>query len=245
MTIYTTATDKGGTAKTTTTAVLSQAAAYKGNRVLAIDLDPQGNLSYCLAADARRPGSYDLLHGAPSSSVIQTTAQGVDVIPASLNLRTEESAAGSARRLSQALEPVKDKYDVCFIDTPATAGELQYNAMQAADSLIIVLEADGYCVQALYQIHDTAGQIMQSNPRLKYAGVLIAKWETNAANIEKYLRDQIKETATALHIPYLGEVRRQRAPIKEATAFQQSLYEYAPKCNPAADYMAIYERITR
>lgn len=245
MTIYTIATDKGGTAKTTTAAVLAQAAHHAGKRVLAIDLDPQGNLTYCLAADARQPGSYELLHGAPSSSVIQTTPQGVDVIPASRNLLTEASAAGSARRLSQALEPLKRKYSACFIDTPATAGELQYNALQAADRLIIVLEADGYCVQALYQIHDTAEQIRQSNPRLKYAGVLITKWESNAANIEKYLRDQIKQTAEALHIPYLGEVRRQRAPLKEATAFQQSLYDYAPKCNPAADYMAIYERITR
>ena len=245
MTIYTIATDKGGTAKTTTAAVLAQAAHHAGKKVLAIDLDPQGNLTYCLAADARQPGSYELLHGAPSSSVIQTTPQGVDVIPASRNLLTEASAAGSARRLSQALEPLKRKYSACFIDTPATAGELQYNALQAADRLIIVLEADGYCVQALYQIHDTAEQIRQSNPRLKYAGVMITKWETNAANIEKYLRDQIKQTAEALHIPYLGEVRRQRAPLKEATAFQQSLYDYAPKCNPAADYMAIYERITR
>lgn len=245
MTIYTISTDKGGTAKTTTAAVLAQAAHHAGKRVLAIDLDPQGNLTYCLAADARQPGSYELLHGAPSSSVIQTTPQGVDVIPASRNLLTEASAAGSARRLSQALEPIKKKYSACFIDTPATAGELQYNAMQAADRLIIVLEADGYCVQALYQIHDTAEQIRQSNPRLKYAGVIITKWETNAANIEKYLRDQIKQTAEALRIPYLGEVRRQRAPLKEATAFQQSLYDYAPKCNPAADYMAIYERITR
>lgn len=245
MTIYTISTDKGGTAKTTTAAVLAQAAHHAGKRVLAIDLDPQGNLTYCLAADARQPGSYELLHGAPSSSVIQTTPQGVDVIPASRNLLTEASAAGSARRLSQALEPLKRKYSACFIDTPATAGELQYNALQAADRLIIVLEADGYCVQALYQIHDTAEQIRQSNPRLKYAGVMITKWETNAANIEKYLRDQIKQTAEALHIPYLGEVRRQRAPLKEATAFQQSLYDYAPKCNPAADYMAIYERITR
>lgn len=245
MTIYTIATDKGGTAKTTTAAVLTQAAHHAGKKVLAIDLDPQGNLTYCLAADARQPGSYELLHGAPSSSVIQTTPQGVDVIPASRNLLTEASAAGSARRLSQALEPLKRKYSACFIDTPATAGELQYNALQAADRLIIVLEADGYCVQALYQIHDTAEQIRQSNPRLKYAGVLITKWESNAANIEKYLRDQIKQTAEALHIPYLGEVRRQRAPLKEATAFQRSLYDYAPKCNPAADYMAIYERITR
>lgn len=243
--IYTIATDKGGTAKTTTCAALVQAAAYRNKKALAVDFDPQGNLSYALAADVRRAGSYELLHGMPIADTIQRSPQGIDVISASRNLRTETSGRGSARRLQEALAPIKRKYGTIVIDTPATAGELQYNAMQAADRLIIVLEADSYCVQALYQIHDTAEQIRQSNPHLKYAGVIIAKWDRPPANIEKYLRDQIEQTAAALNIPYLGEVRRQKKYIKEATAFQQSLYEYAPNCNPAADYLNIYDKLTK
>ena len=240
--IYTIATAKGGTGKTTTAAALAQAAAYKGKKALAIDADPQGNLTFALAADARQPGCYDLLHGTPAADLIQHSPQGLDVISASLDLQTETSGKGTARRLQTALEPIRRKYNTIVIDTPATAGELQYNALQAADRLIIVLEADAFNVQALYQIADTAAHIQQSNPRLKIAGVLLARFEGNT-NFNKYMRDQIEATAKALHIPYLGTVRKATA-AKEATGLQQSLFDYAPKSNPAQDYLRIYEAIT-
>lgn len=237
--IYTIATQKGGTGKTTTAAVLAQAAAHKGKKALAIDLDPQGNLTYCLQADARAAGSYDLLHGTPAAEVIQHSAQGVDVISASLDLQTEKSAAGSARRLKDALEPVRRKYDFIVIDTPATAGELQYNALMAADRLLVPLEADAYNIQSLYQIADAAEYI----PHLKIAGVILTKYD-GRATLTKQLQERLKETAAALHIPFLGTVRKAVA-MQEAAALQASLYDYAPKSKPAADYMTIYEELTK
>lgn len=241
--IYTIATAKGGTGKTTTAASLVQAAAHTGRRALAIDLDPQGSLSYALAADARAAGSYDLLHGAPAADVVQKSPQGMDVITGSLNLQTETSGPGTARRLAEALEPVRSKYDLIVVDAPATAGELQYNALMAADRLVIVLEADSHGVQALYQITAAAEQIQQSNTRLQPAGVLIARYRGNA-NIRKYMREQIEATAKSLGIPYLGEAR-DAAAAAEATAFQQSLFDYAPRSTTAADYMRVFETITK
>ena len=240
--IYTIATAKGGTGKTTTAAAIAQAAAYTGRSALAVDLDPQGSLSYALAADARAAGSYNLLHGAPAADVVQHSPQGMDVIAGSLNLQTETSGPGSARRLAEGLESVRQQYDVIVIDAPATAGELQYNALMAADRLVIVLEADSHGVQALYQIAAAAEQIQQSNKRLRPAGVLIARYRGNA-NIRKYMREQIEATAASLNIPYLGEAR-DAAAAAEATAFQQSLFEYAPRSNPAQDYMRVFEAIT-
>jgi len=241
--IYTIATQKGGTGKTTTAAALAQAAAYKGKTALAIDLDPQANLTYCLAADDTQPGSYDLLHGAAASLVTQTTAQGIDVIAASPDLQTETSGKGTARRLQKALEPVKDKYDVIIIDTPATAGELQYNALQAADRLIIPLEADAYNLQSLAQITEAAQQIKGSNPDLRIAGVLLTQYDPRPV-INRQLQEMLKDNAAAQGIPFLGAVRKAVA-VKEAAALQLSLYEYAPKCNPAADYMSIYEQLLK
>ena len=241
--IYTIATQKGGTGKTTTAAALAQAAAYKGRRALAIDLDPQGNLTFALGADATQPGSYDLLHGAAAADVIQTTAQNIDVIAASPDLQTEKTAAGSARRLQDAIEPLRRKYSIIVIDTPATAGELQYNALQAADRLIIPLQADAYNAQSLYQITGVAEQIKQSNPRLKIAGVIMTQYD-GRTTITRQLRDILEATATLLHIPFLGIVRKAIA-VQEAAALQRSLFEYAPKSNPAADYMQIYNRITK
>lgn len=241
--IYTIATQKGGTGKTTTAAALAQAAAYKGKSCLAIDLDPQANLTYCLAADETQPGSYDLLHGAAASQVTQTTAQSIDVISASPDLQTETSSRGSARRLQKALALLKDQYDVIIIDTPATAGELQYNALQAADRLIIPLEADAYNLQSLRQITEAAAQISDSNPDLQIAGVLLTQYDPRPV-INRQLREMLQENAAAQGIPFLGTVRKAVA-VKEAAALQVSLFDYAPKCKPAADYMNIYEQLEK
>lgn len=243
MTVYTIATQKGGTGKTTTAAVLAQAAAYKGKRVLAIDLDPQANLTYCLAADSGKPGSYDLLHGTPSASTIQTTAQGIDVIAASADLQTEKSAPGSARRLQKALEPIGSKYDLCIIDTPATAGELQYNALQAADRLLIPLEADAYNLQSLQQITEAAEQIQGSNPNLKIAGIILTMYDRRPV-INRQLRQMLIDAAEAQGIAFIGEIRKAVA-VQEAAALQESLFNYDPKCKPAADYMAVYEELQK
>lgn len=239
--IYTIATQKGGTGKTTTAAVLVQAAAHKGKRALAIDLDPQGNLTYCLAADETQPGSYELLHGAPAAEVIQETPQGVYAIVASPDLQTETTGKGTARRLQTALDPVKGDFDIIVIDTPATAGEMLYNALQAADRLIIPLAADAYNLQSLAQITDAAEQIKGSNPELKTAGVILTQYDARPIH-NRQLREMLIENAAAQGIPFLGAVRKAIA-VTEAAAFQQSLYEYAPKSKPAADYLEIYERL--
>ena len=239
--IYTIATQKGGTGKTTTAAALAQAAAYTGKKALAIDLDPQGNVSFALAADATAPGSYELLNGSPVEEVIQTTPQGVDVITASPNLQTEKSSQGSARRLQEALEPIRRKYSVIVIDTPATAGELQYNALQAADRLLIPLQAYTYNAQSLYQIAPVAEQIKQSNPRLKIAGAILTQYDTRTT-LSRQLRDILEATAKVLKIPFLGTVRQAIA-VQEAAALQRSLFDYAPKSNPAIDYMQIFNTL--
>lgn len=239
--IYTVCTNKGGTGKTTTAAALAQAAAYQGKSVLALDLDPQANLTYCLAADETQPGSYDLLRGADPADIVQTTAQGIDIISASPDLQTETTGAGTARRLQRALKPVKDQYDLIIIDTPATAGELQYNALQAADRLIIPLWADAYNIQSLRQITATAAQILDSNPNLKIAGVILTQYDPRPV-MSRQLRDMLQQITTAQGIPFLGTVRKGVA-IQEAAALQRSLYKYAPKSKPAADYMSIYNAL--
>lgn len=244
MQIITIAVQKGGTGKTTTAATLAQAAAYKGRRVLAIDLDPQGNLSVTLAAQMipETGNSYNLLMGLPPADLIQTTEQGIDVIPACLDLATISSGKGSARRLQRALEPIKNSYDLIVIDTP-TAAELQYNALQAATGLIIPLQADSYNIQSLYQITDIAGLIRKSNPALSIKGVIMTNYNGQTRHARQ-IREAIQKQAEALQLPYLGEIRRAIA-IQEAATLRQSLFEYAPKSNPARDYLAIYETITK
>ena len=232
---------KGGTGKTTTAAALAQAAAYMGKKALAIDLDPQGNLSFALRADTRGAGAFEFLNGADFRNVIQTTAQGLDVIPASWNLATITSGKGTARRLQQAIGQITGLYDLITIDTPPTAGELQYNALQAATGLIIPLQADIYNMQSLYQITDAARQIQGSNPALSIMGFILTQYD-GRSTISRQMKEVITDQAAAMGVPYLGAIRAAVA-VKEAAALQRSLFEYARRSKPAADYLEIYKRI--
>ena len=242
MQIITLANQKGGTAKSTSAAALAQAAAHRGRRTLAVDLDPQGNLSYFLAADVNRPGAFEVLDGLPAAEAIQATAGGLDVIPASWNLQTISSSRGSARRLKTALEPIAGGYDLIIIDTPPTAGELQYNALMAADSLIIPLQADIVGLQGLYQMADTAQQIQQSNPDLTITGYILTR-SGGRSTLARQLADTIQARAQEMGIPFLKAIREAVA-IREAQTLQRSLYEYAPRSKPAADYLELLDMIT-
>lgn len=242
MDILTAAVIKGGTGKTTTTAAIAQAAVAAGKKVLAIDLDPQANLTFILAADPTSPGSYELLHGADPAQLIQRSPQGMDVISASPDLATERTTPASAKRLQTALEPLHSDYDLIVIDTPPTIGELTFNALQAATGLIIPLESDNSSLQGLYQIADIAHQMQRSNPALTITGVVLTRYDARP-KLNRYLQEAIAERGQEVGAPFLIGIRPGIA-IREAQAMQQSLFDYAPRSNPAQDYKKLYEMIT-
>ena len=241
MQILTAAVIKGGTGKTTTCAALAQAAAADGQRVLAIDLDPQANFSLFIGADQNKPGSYELLHGTDPAQLIQQTKQGIDAIAASPDLATERTTPASAKRLQAALEPLKSRYDLIIIDTPPTMGELTFNALQTATGLIIPLETDNSSLQGLYQIADIAHQMQRSNPALMITGVVLTRYDSRP-KINRYLQEVIAERGQEIGAPFLIGIRPGIA-IREAQAMQQSLFDYAPRSNPAQDYKKLYEMI--
>lgn len=241
MQIITAAVIKGGTGKSSTIAALAQAATAAGKGVLAIDLDPQANLSFFIGADQNRPGSYQLLHGAEPAQIIQHTEQGIAVITASPDLATERTAPASAKRLQEAIEPIKRDFDFIFIDTPPQMGELTYNALQASTGLIIPLETDNSSLQGLYQITDIAHQMQRSNPALSIIGVILTRYDARP-KLNRYLQSVIAERGQEIGAPYLMAIRAGVA-IREAQAMQQSLYQYAPRSKPAQDYKTLFEMI--
>jgi chromosome partitioning protein len=233
---------KGGTGKTTTAAALAQAAVAAGKKVLAIDLDPQANLSYTIGADLNSPGSYQLLHGTEAAQLIQDTPQGMRAITASPDLATERTTPGSARRLLDAINPIKDEYDFIFIDTPPTMGELTFNALQASTGLLIPLQADNYSLQGLYQITDIAHQMQRRNPALSIIGVILTRYDSRP-KINRYFRDAIQAAGEETGAPLIAEIRPGIA-ICEAQMLCRSVFDYAPRSKPAQDYNDLFKLIT-
>ncbi len=242
MDILTMAMKKGGTGKTTTAAALAQAAAYKKKRVLAIDLDPQADLTFMLGADQDLQGSYEFITGAAAADTIQTI-DNIDVMASSTDLAALTSSKGSAARLAKALEPIKANYDLIIIDIPPTEGELQYNALMASTGLIIPLQADGLNLKNMQQTIDLARQIQTKNSQLAIKGILFTA-NSERSTIARQMQDSIINEAMDQGINYLGDVRK-CVSIKEAQAMQQSLYSYAPKCTAAEDYLSILRRLVK
>ena len=241
MQIVAIANQKGGTAKSTTAAALAQAAARTGKRTLAVDLDPQGNLSFFLKADTSKASSLDLLEGKPLKEVVQPAGRKLDAVAASWNLQTISSGRGSARRLKAALAPAE--YDLIIIDTPPTAGELQNNALMAATDLIIPLQADTVGLQGLYQMVDTAKQIQKGNPALTLTGYILTRYRANS-RLAKQMTQLIKAEAEKMGIPFLAAIREAVA-VQEAQALQENLFDYSFLSNPAMDYSNLLRKIIK
>ena len=239
------ANQKGGVGKTTTAHVLVTGLTYKGYKTLAVDTDPQSNLTYTLNADENTPGVYELLKGNISPmEAIQHTEQG-DIISGSLMLSgadMEFSDTGREYLLSEALEPLRSAYDFIIIDSPPTLGILTINALTAAHDLIIPMGADAYSLQGLAQLNATIGKVKKRcNPSLNVAGLLIIRYSGRAI-LSQELRETIEgKAACAVGTSVFQAVIREGIAVKEAQTQQASLYISAPKSNAAADYLTFID----
>ena len=237
---------KGGTGKSTTAAAIATGAAFGGKKTLAIDLDAQSNLSFIVGGNPNDAGIYELMTGQKTAAqVIQHTQQG-DLITGSLNLAgADTTLTGNARifALSDALKPLKAKYDVIVIDTAPTLGTLLMNALTAADRVIIPLNADILSLNGLYLLNRAIQDVQTKyNSGLSFTGVLFTRHYTRTI-IGRDLTDVIRSKCRELAIPVLNTTIRDGVAVKEAQAVRQSLFEYAPKSKPAQDYIKLLDEI--
>ncbi len=233
---------KGGVGKTTTTAALAAGLAAAGKRVLAVDLDPQGNLGFSLGLDIdseRSSTIYEVLRNRiPIRETLHET-EVCDVIPSNILLSQAEIELQSDDRvtlLKESLKEVSDDYDYIVIDTPPSLNVLTLNAYAASDYLIIPMAAEILSLVGLIQLQETVEGVKASvNPGLKVLGILLTKYNRRtrlAADVLEMASTVAEQTNTAL---FDAKIRAGVA-AAEAPAHGQNIFAYAPRSNPAKDY---------
>jgi len=235
---------KGGVGKTTTAVNLSAALAKTGHRVLVVDLDPQGNASSGLGYPRSRVtmGIYDALLGYRDieSVLLPTEMDTLHLIPASRDLVGAEvelvDEPGRERRLRKILNRVRDAYDWIVIDCPPSLGLLTLNALTAADSVLIPLQAEYYAMEGLGELLRTVGAVRKSlNPDLVREGIVLTMVDTR----NNLCREVVAQTRELFE----GEVFETSIPrnvrLGEAPSFGQSIIEYDPRSAGSLAYVKL------
>ena len=235
---------KGGVGKSTTANALGAGLHLKGFKVLYIDMDAQGNLSYSLNVLNKPLTSLEVLTGtATAKEAITETPQG-DIIPASGNLAGADTLiteTGKEYRLKEAIEPLKKKYDYIIIDTPPALGVLTINALTACKSVLIPTQADIYSLQGIGQLSQTIETVKKyCNKDIAVKGILATRYNARA-NLTKDMTTLLQQTADQLHTKLYTTKIRECTALKEAQATQQDIFTYSSRSNASEDYKAFIE----
>ena len=239
------ANQKGGVAKTTTTLNLAVAFKESGHSVLAVDLDPQGNLTMSQGVDPDKveKSMFDVLvERIPISEVIQS--REIDLAVASIDLAGAEIAMstqiGRERALQKALAEVEGNYDFVCIDTPPSLGLLTINALTAADKVIVPVQCEYLSMRGLVQLQNTLQMIRENlNPDVKLEGILPTMLDSRTVHA--------KEAVEILEENFGDLVFKSR--IRKAIKFAEapvrgtSVLKYDPKGNAAQYYRDLAKEV--
>ncbi|WP_345840631.1 ParA family protein [Nocardioides sp. 616] len=246
------ANQKGGVGKTTSTVNLAAAMAQLGQRVLVIDLDPQGNASTALNIDHHRgvPSTYDLLvDGAALADITAPCPElpNLVVCPATIDLAGAEielvSVVARENRLHKAIQahPLvgdstigDERFDYVFIDCPPSLGLLTLNALVAGAEMMIPIQAEYYALEGLGQLLETVAMVKAHlNPRLDVTTILITMYDARtrlAAGVAEEVREHFGSTVLKTMVP--RSVR-----VSEAPSYGQTVMTYDPGSPGALSYL--------
>ncbi len=230
------ANQKGGVAKTTTTLNLAVAFNELGHHVLAVDLDPQGNLTMSQGFnpdDVERSMFDVLVRGFPIEDVIVRAE--VDLAVSSIDLAGAElalsSMIGRERALQKALVPIRSRYDYILVDTPPSLGLLTINALTAADSVIVPVQCEYLSLRGLVQLEGTLSMIRENlNPTVEIRGILPTMFDSRTVHAREAI-EMLKENFGDLVFDtrIRKTIRYAEAPVQGA-----SVLKYDPS-GPAAE----------
>ena len=237
---------KGGVGKTTTNINLAACLALNGKKILIVDIDPQGNTTTGMGISKKNLEytSYDLLVDdiKPELVIMPTSVEGLDIIPASVNLAGAEvemvQIEGREKRLKKALDKVKKNYDYIFIDCPPSLGLLTINSLTAVDSVLIPIQCEFYALEGVSQLMSTIELVKKGfNPSLEIHGVILSMFDgrTNLSiqvveEVKKYFKNKVYTTVIPRNVR-----------LAEAPSYGMPITEYDPASKGAEAYREFAE----
>ncbi|MCI1982523.1 MAG: AAA family ATPase [Oscillospiraceae bacterium] len=238
---------KGGVGKTTTACAVASGLKKRGFRVLAIDLDPQGNLGFSVGADTETSATiYDVLKGEVKTQFAIQKTPAADIIISSIllsGIELEFTDKGREFLLKNALKPVQDRYDYIVLDTPPALGILTINAFTASDTIVVPMLSDIFSLQGISQLYETVGRVKKyCNPHISIAGILLTRFNPRTL-LGREVRGTAELIARDLHIRVFDTTIRSSVVASEAQSVQKSLFDYAPHNNIARDYSRFIDEL--
>lgn len=245
--IITVSNQKGGVGKTTTSAALATGLYLAGKNVLGIDLDPQGNLGFCLGMESG--AGYTVLDAlkrvVPVEQAIQPTNYG-DILPSDITLSNGLNVPASGRReciLRDTIAPVLNRYDYIIIDTPPALNLLTVNAYTVSDFLVIPMGSDILSLVGLSQLKETIDSVKSGlNPRLQVLGILLTRFNRRTV-LSRDVLEMAGQLAGQIDSAVFETKIRHGVAIAEAPAHGESIFEYDPRSGAVQDYQDFLNEI--